>query len=83
LVGDVSSCGLVDDDLCPKENPLQPVLDILHLRLGAFADEEFYGSSDHLTKDYRNYCVHFCTLALIRRMGVDEPREVKGVVWRS
>jgi hypothetical protein len=70
LVHDVASCGLVDDDLCPKENPLQAVLNIRHLRLGAFADEEIYGSSDYLTKDCRNYCPfgYYFSVALIKKI---------------
>jgi hypothetical protein len=62
LVCDVPSSGLVNDDLCPKENPFEAVLNIRHLLLGAFADEETYGSSDRLTKQCRNYHVHFRTL---------------------
>jgi hypothetical protein len=85
LVGDVASCGLVDDDLCPKENPLQAALNIRQLWLGAFADDKIYGSSDHLTKDCRNYYVHFGTLALTRKITqwVDDLWEGNGVLWRS
>jgi hypothetical protein len=44
LVRDAASCGLINDNLCSEESPLQAVLHILHLWLGDFADEEIYGS---------------------------------------
>ena len=68
LVRDVASCGLVGDDLCPKDNLLQVVLNIRPLPLGCFADDETYGSSDRLTKHCRKYHVHFRVLSLIRRI---------------
>jgi hypothetical protein len=40
MVCDVPSCGLVDDDLCTKKDPAETVLQILWLKLGAFADEK-------------------------------------------
>jgi hypothetical protein len=61
LVCDVASRGFIDDGLCPKENPLQAVLNMIiwHLLLGAFADEEIYGSRDHFTKEHRKKSFHY------------------------
>ena len=41
LVRDVASCGLIDDYLRPKERPLQAVLHIQCLWLGAFLMKKF------------------------------------------
>lgn len=53
MICDVPSHGLVDDDLCPEQELSEMVLHIKHLWLGAFADDEIYAYSGHLTKDCR------------------------------
>jgi len=38
-------------ELCPEHDPAEPLIHIMCQQLGAFTDEEIYGSGDHLTKE--------------------------------
>jgi hypothetical protein len=63
LICDLPSHGLIEDDLCSDQGPVQVVLHIMFLQLGAFSDEETYGSSCQLTQDRRKKIVHLGILS--------------------
>jgi hypothetical protein len=51
LVCDVPSHGLIDDDVCSKQNLAEAIIHTLKLRLGELAEKEINGSSGKLTED--------------------------------
>ncbi|KAF8713930.1 hypothetical protein HU200_027912 [Digitaria exilis] len=63
LVCDLPSHCLVDDDLCSKQNYVEPILNIQWCRLREFADEEIYGSCGQLTQNCRNENIHSVSLS--------------------
>jgi hypothetical protein len=55
--------GLIDDDLCPQQDPAEVILHVERRRLVDFADEEIYGSSGQFTQDCRNEHLHLRILS--------------------
>jgi hypothetical protein len=45
LICDLPHHGLLDDDLCSEQDPLEAIIHIQCRLLGALADEEMYASS--------------------------------------
>jgi hypothetical protein len=58
MVCDVPPYGLINDDLCPEQDPPEAIHCILRRWLGAFANQETYGSSGQITKYCRDKILH-------------------------
>ncbi|TVU40576.1 hypothetical protein EJB05_14043, partial [Eragrostis curvula] len=64
LVCDMPPHTFIRDDLSSEKDPAEAILHILRHLLGAFADEEIYGSSCQFTQDCRKENLHLRTLSL-------------------
>jgi hypothetical protein len=81
LVCDLSFHGLINDDLSSEKSPLQSIRHTQHRWLGAFADEEIYGSRSQLAQDSRNKNLHYRTSPQKTTKQVEE-RFAKGALQK-